>query len=151
MGVLVPLLGLFVMLDLTSFWHGEWMARDWIKPEYGYLFVALVISGVYFVAASTVFPQGATTVAEFDAHYFENRRWILIAIFLCNLALFGWEYWLDRHRLSLIRWLFVPEYFVLVLVAAFARSRWLSIACLAGLILLFLFLALTSFLPPIHL
>jgi hypothetical protein len=144
MGWLTPLLGLFVMLDLTSFWHGAWRAQDYIRPEYGFLFVALVVSSVYYLAASCVFPESATTVAEFDAHYFDNRRWIFLAIAFCNLVVFGWEDWLERDHLPLAWWFSVPEYFALVMIAAFVRSRALSIACLVGLIGIFLFLASRS-------
>ena len=147
MGVLSPLLGLFVILDLISFYNGAWRARDWIQPEYGYLFIALVITSVYYVAASTVFPQAGETVADFDQHYFENRRWILLAIGFCNLAVFGWQDLLVLHTLPRAWWYTVPEYFVLLVVAAFTRSRALSIACLSALVLIYLVLAAGSLIP----
>ena len=141
MGWLTPLLGLFVMLDLTSFWHGAWRAQRYVRPEYGFLFVALVVSSVYYLAASSVFPQSATTAAEFDDHYFENRRWIFLAIGFCNLVVFGWVDWIEWSRLPLVWWFTIPEYVALVLLAAFVPGRSLSIACLAGLIGIFLFIA----------
>lgn len=147
MGLLTPLLGLFVMLDLTSFWNGAWRVHDWIKPEYGYLFLALVITSVYYVAASTVFPQAGETVAHFDEHYFANRRWILLAICFCNLAMFGWQDPLELPTLPPSWWVAFPAYFIILITAAFAKSRRLSVACLCGLILIYLFLTVRTLLP----
>jgi hypothetical protein len=148
MGWLSPLLGAFVILDLISFWNGAWRAHDYIRPEYGFLFLALIITGTYYLAASTVFPQAGETVADFDAHYFENRRWIMLAIGFCNLAVFGWQDALAIHTLPLAWWFIVPEYYVLVIITAFARSRWLSIACLAALIGIYVLLAARTLVPP---
>jgi hypothetical protein len=144
MGLLVPLLGLFVMLDLISFWNGAWQARDWMDPGYGYLFIALVVTGIYYIAASSVFPEAAKTVAEYDAHYFENRRWILPAIGFCNLAVFGWQYLLEIRDLPFSWWVAIPGYFALLITAAVTPSRRVSIACLAGLIGIYLFLTFKS-------
>ncbi len=144
MGWLVPLLGLFVMLDLTSFWNGAWQARDFIRPGYGDLFISLVVIGIYYLAASTVFPQNGNTEEEFDRHYFENARWILLAVGACNLTVFGWQYWLQRHHLPLTWWIAIPGYFALLTVAAITRSRRISIFCLSALIGIYLFLALKT-------
>ena len=144
MGLLTPMLGTFVMLDLTSFWHGAWRAQAYVRPEYGFLFVALVVSSVYYLAASSVFPETATSAEEFDAHYFENRRWIFLSIAFCNLVVFGWEDWLERSQLPPAWWFTIPPYYALVIMAALVRGRALSIACLAGLIAIFLFLAVRS-------
>ena len=144
MGWLTPLLGLFVMLDLTSFWNGAWRARDMIQAGYGYLFIGLVITSVYYLAASSVFAQSGETVADYDEHYFENRRWILLAVGFCNLAVFGWLDFPNLAQLPPSWWIAFPAYFALLITAAATRSKPLGIACLAGLIGIYLFLAAKS-------
>lgn len=141
MGWLTPLLGLFVMLDLTSFWNGAWQARNFIRPGYGHLFISLVVTGAYYLAASSVFLQTATGREDYDRHYLANGRWILLAVGACNLAVFGWQYWLQRHHLLLTWWIAVPAYFALIIIASITRSRRLSIFCLSALIGIYLFLA----------
>jgi hypothetical protein len=89
------------MLDITSFWNGAWRAREWMVPEYGHLFLGMVVISVYYLAASMVFPEKAETAAGFDAHYLENRRPVLLAIAFCNLAVFGWQDVLTIHDLPL--------------------------------------------------
>ena len=141
MGWLTPLLGLFVMLDLTSFWNGAWQAREFIRPGYGDLFISLVVTGTYYLAASTVFPPAGTKEEDFDRHYFENGRWILLAIGACNLAVFGWQYWLQRSHLPLTWWIAVPSYFALLIIGSITRGKRGSILCLLALIGIYLFLA----------
>ncbi|HEU5482866.1 MAG TPA: hypothetical protein VFU80_07245 [Sphingomicrobium sp.] len=150
MGWLTALLGIFIILDVTSFWSGAWRARDWFAPEYGHLFIGLLVTGLYYFAASLVFPDldQAKTEQDFDAHYFENRRRILLAVGFCNLALFGWQDYLELDDLPLAWWLSVPTYFALLIAAAIVRSRTLSIACLIGLIGIYLSSAALSIVWP---
>jgi hypothetical protein len=147
-GWLVPLLGIFIMLDITSFWNGAWRAREWMIPEYGHLFLGMVVISVYYLAASMVFPEKSGTAADFDAHYFENHRAILLAVAFCNLAVFGWQDWLQIRELPLATLILVPLYYALLLTAAFTRSRVVNIVCLAGLIAFYLVQAVISLIWP---
>ena len=52
LGWLTPLLAVFVMLDLTSFWESGWAARRFVTPQYGDLLIGLVMTGLYYIAAS---------------------------------------------------------------------------------------------------
>ncbi len=144
----VALLGIFIMLDITSFWNGAWRAREWMVPEYGHLFLGMVVISIYYLAASMVFPDRAETAADFDAHYLENHRAILLAVGFCNLAVFGWQDALAIHELPLAWWMSVPTYYVLLLIAAFARSRAVGIACLTGLIAIYVVHAAISLIWP---
>src|SRR4051794_20640952 len=42
LGWLTPMLAVFVMLDLTSFWESGWSARRFLEPQYGILVIGLV-------------------------------------------------------------------------------------------------------------
>jgi hypothetical protein len=143
-GWLITLLGIFIMLDVTSFWSGAWRARERMAPEYGHLFLGMVVISVYYLAASMVFPEKGTTSEDFDNHYFDNRRPILLAIGFCNLAVFGWQDALEIHDLPRAWWIIVPFYYALLAIAVFTRNRRLSIACLMGLIAVYLSFAAFS-------
>ena len=56
-GWLTPLLGLFVMLDLTSFWGTAFSMRDQMDASYLTLVVVLAIVGAYHLIASVIFPD----------------------------------------------------------------------------------------------
>jgi hypothetical protein len=84
-GWLTPLLGLLVMLDLTSFWTIAWSLRQSAPPGFIPLLYGLVVMGLYFFAASLVFPTRPEDCPSLDAHFFKYRRTIVGAVIACNL------------------------------------------------------------------
>lgn len=85
LGWLTPLLGLLVMLDLTSFWSAAWSLRDVLPVKYSILMLLLIFTGVYYLAASMVFPCDHEESPDYDAHYWDNKRLIVASIFGLNL------------------------------------------------------------------
>jgi hypothetical protein len=83
---LTPLLGLVVICDLTTYWG---LIADYRQSMPG-LFRALaggvLITSLYYVAASMVFPDGNTDLNE---HYFKYKRGILALVVVCNLLVFA--------------------------------------------------------------
>ncbi len=73
-GWLTPLLGLFVMLDVISFWGSAWVARGEIRYEGPVILGGLLFAGSYYIAAHLVFPTEKADWADLDAHYFRVRR-----------------------------------------------------------------------------
>jgi hypothetical protein len=84
-GWLVPLLGLFVMVDLTSFWSVAWQLREKIPANYAVLLLGLGISGLYYFAASMVFPDKPEDWPDFDLWAAAHKRQVLGGIFVSNL------------------------------------------------------------------
>lgn len=85
-GWLTPLLSLFVGLDIASFWDFAWtMFRD-IPVSYGLLIVGLVITLVYFVAASLVFPHAIEDDLSLDDHFWANKKLVLLLTTIANLG-----------------------------------------------------------------
>ena len=82
LGWLTPMLAVFVMLDLTSFWEAGWATRKFLTPQYGMLLIGLVLCGLYYIAASIIFPGEFGDRDDFDEHYIEHRRQVLGAIIL---------------------------------------------------------------------
>jgi hypothetical protein len=73
-GWLTPLLGLFVMLDVVSFWGSAWVARGQITYEGPIVLGGLFFTGSYYIAAHLVFPTEKADWTDLDAHYFRVRR-----------------------------------------------------------------------------
>jgi hypothetical protein len=73
-GWLTPLLGLFVMLDVVSFWGTAWVARGVLTYSGPVVLGGLFFTGAYYVAAHLVFPTEKTDWSDLDAHYFRVRR-----------------------------------------------------------------------------
>jgi hypothetical protein len=84
-GWLTPLLGLFVILDLTSFWTIAWSVRDAAPPRFIALLYGLAVMGLYYFAASLVFPTRPEDYPNLDQHFLRYRRKIIGAVIACNL------------------------------------------------------------------
>jgi hypothetical protein len=86
-GWLTPLLGLFVIVDLTSFWEIGWELRGMSgRPYFLYLLGGVLLAGVYYLAARLVFPRNFVEWPAFDEYYFCHKQWVFGGILLCNLV-----------------------------------------------------------------
>lgn len=146
-GALTPALALFVALDLTSFWANAWDVRGLIAPSYGLLVFGLLVSGIYFLAAASVFPLEPKAGESLDDHFYRTRRPILAGVGLCNavvlavLAAAG-----SVQALSPLAIATHGAYYLFLLLAAWPRLRLLNLAALAGLIGLYLYFAVATLL-----
>jgi hypothetical protein len=131
-GWLTPLLGLFVILDLTSFWEIGWQLRDMSRPAFLYLICGVLLAGIYYLAARLVFPRNFVEWPDFDVYYFRHRQWVLGGILLCNLVALAIliAVGVDFPRLPLG---FANDvtYFGLLVALLVVRSRRISIVLLA--------------------
>ena len=139
-GWLTALLGLFVSLDLVTFWAYAWALRDTIPPSFPALFYGFVTTALYFVAASCIFPDEPDEWADLDGHFFRQRRIVLGGTMVANAMLLasamfmlggGWSWF--SPRTLVVSWSLFP----LALVAMLATRRPLIIGALAWLILLY--------------
>lgn len=154
LGWLTPLLAVFVMLDLTSFWESGWAARKFVTPQYGDLLIGLVMSSLYYIAASLIFPgefgESRQTMdgADFDEHYMQHRRQVLGAIFICDAMQILPIVILRFHDLPTRFWFENALQFGALATGIASRSKRVNIALLAALIALFGYTAVMSFIQP---
>lgn len=135
-GVLTPLLAAFVLADITSFWAFAWVDLRGVQVSYAALIGALAIAGLYYVAASLVFPREPLTESA-DAHFWRHRRTVLLAIMACNLPVFGLALMrnFDGGWPALLIVAFCVYYSVLLIAALAPRRRTVLVALiLANLI-----------------
>jgi hypothetical protein len=86
-GWLTPLLGLFVIVDLTSFWEIGWELRGMSgRPYFLYLLAGVLLAGIYYLAARLVFPRNFVEWPDFDVYYFKHKHWVFGGILLCNVV-----------------------------------------------------------------
>lgn len=89
-GWLTPLLAVFVILDLLSFWSFAWFAREHFLVNRYTLLGVTAFACAYYVAARLVFPSEWRGVSNLDDHYFRVRR-IVLGILL-GLVLVQWTF-----------------------------------------------------------
>ncbi|MEA3031372.1 MAG: hypothetical protein QOJ53_2259 [Sphingomonadales bacterium] len=135
LGWLTPLLGLLVMLDLTSSWALAYSIRDEIPANYLTLVIGLFVTGLYYLAATLVFPDDTAQWRDLDDYYFAHKKQVLGGILasrvLARAAQFG---------LGTAGWAYFPAFaaFVaLALAAMFVRGKAANMAVLVVFILLY--------------
>ena len=133
------LLGLFVSCDVVTFWMYGWSLRELLPLSWPVLFGGFLVTAVYFVAASLVFPDDPEAWEDLNAHFDKHYRKVLGGIFLCNVALIastvalvGSE-WVGDIRTVVVTWSFFPA----AALAIAAKDRRVVIACLIWLIALY--------------
>ena len=89
-GWLTPLLGVFVLLDLLSFWTSAWIVRTHIVVSAHALLSVMFFAGAYYLAAALVFPRQVEGQANLDAHFFRVRRIVIGVMLVLLLCQIGW-------------------------------------------------------------
>jgi hypothetical protein len=141
LGHLVPMLALFLMLDIAGFWTYAWAARDEIPPTYVTLVFGLMVIGLYYLAASWVFPDDLADRQELDSHYFEQKRGIFAVVLACNLLAYAGRIALSGGNAfthwTWASWMLVATYFLLLMFGIFVRSARANTIVLALLLFLY--------------
>jgi hypothetical protein len=85
-GVLVPLLGIYLLLAATRQWQNFFAARDALTMTPATLFTCLAMALPYTFVAQVMFPAAEDAVADGDAHYLADRR-VLITVLMIPPAI----------------------------------------------------------------
>lgn len=86
-GLLTPLLGLFVAIDIATFWVQAWLVFRNAPFNYALLVLGLAVAAVFYVAASMVFPRQIAARTNLDSHFWAHRRWVLLGVMGANLLM----------------------------------------------------------------
>jgi hypothetical protein len=130
-GWLTPLLGLFVILDLTSFWEIGWQMRGITRPYFLFLIACVLVAGIYYLAARLVFPRNFVEWPDFDVYYFRHKQWVYGGILLCNVAAaIGLAVVHSQFMHSPIGFANFATYFVLLIALLLVRTKRASVILL---------------------
>lgn len=118
-GWLTPLLGVLVMIDLTSFWTIAWSLRDRIPLNLLMMILLLGFTALYYLAANLVFPEEPDRCPDYDQHYWANKRLVLGAMLVLNAPtyLLDWV-WLRERTASVTFTTVLTTCFLLLLASA---------------------------------
>jgi len=130
-GLLSPLLAVFVLMDITSLWLWAWGAREFIRVSWLSVYSGLAIALCYFLAAALVFPRGESVIANLDEHYWRRKRIVLGGVILANAILLAAAMTRVHPALEDL-WFFIWQgaYFVPLAVLWFSSNRRLNLALL---------------------
>jgi len=132
------LLGLFVSCDVVTFWMYGWSLRDLLPLSWPVLFGGFLVTAIYYVAASLIFPDDPEAWSDLNAHFDKHRRMVIGGILLCNVALIASVAALDGlPPFDLRRIVQTWSFFPVAALAIWASDRRIICACLIWLIALY--------------
>lgn len=138
-GWLTPLIATFVAMDIATFWVQAWLIFRNAPFNLALLVLGLVVAGVFYVAASLVFPRETSTTQSLDEHAWAHRRLILLCVVAANtlivLTLVGVTT-LSGERATLLRPVVIvtTTFFLTATTAAALAPRRIAIALLVLLL-----------------
>lgn len=136
-GWLTPLLGVFVLLDLLSFWQAAWTTRDVVGVSGHSLMAITFFASAYYLAAHLVFPREPGEHAELDSHFFRVRRIVLgvmLALLACQIAFYVSVPALQPALMRPLAIALTVVLAALMIAAMLVRGRRLSIAVMVALV-----------------
>ncbi|KQS55639.1 hypothetical protein ASG17_06110 [Brevundimonas sp. Leaf363] len=152
-GWLTPLLAVFVMLDIASFWDAAWNTFRDAPFTYGLLIAGLAIALIYFLAASLVFPYDVEEGVSLDDHFWANKKLVLLLTSLASIVMIAVSspFWLAKPggvTTMITMGLNLLLYLALIVPSAFTRRRWLFAALVGAHTAIYLALAGLSAIAP---
>ncbi len=90
-GRLTPMLAVVVLFDVAAAWISTWTGLSDVRVAHGPFFAALVVAGLYFFAASMVFPKDDGEWASLDDYYMGHRRAVLGSLLAANIGVVAIE------------------------------------------------------------
>ncbi len=136
-GWLTPLLGIFVLLDLLSFWQAAWTTRDVVGVSSHSLMAVTLFASAYYLAAHLVFPREPAEHAELDSHFFRVRRIVLgvmLALLACQIGYYLAVPALSTALMRPVAIILTIVLAALMIAAMLVPGRRLSIAVMAALV-----------------
>lgn len=86
-GWLTPLLVVFLLIDLSSFWIASYRSLQDVRVGFPSMMWAVGMAVIYFFAAAVVFPKKLDAWDDLDAYYMKHYRWIIGGVLVANAAL----------------------------------------------------------------
>lgn len=126
-GVVAPLFGCLLLVDLITFWVNAWAYRELADVSYVTALAVAAVSLLYYFASTQVFPK-ATEKENLDDHIMQSRRVVVFCVLLSNLMtqippLYG-AIVTDQSLVETLMWGGLNlTYYALLGVAALASSK----------------------------
>lgn len=143
-GWLTPLLGTYTMLNVLLWWGTLWGMLGILPVGYDTMTIGLFLCSLFYFAASMIFPDDARAWPDVDEWFWMHRRQVLGCILAANLPWMLEPFVIEKLSASelVVNTLVGSSQLMLLLLAMFARRKWMVVAALAALVAIHL-----SFIP----
>jgi hypothetical protein len=123
-GLLTPLLALFVMIDVAGYWLFTWSIRDLLHVRWRTVFVALAVALTYYLSASMIFPRSEGEWKTLDEHYWARKRLVVGGVLAVEAATMAWQFTRAVPAFDdFWFWFYQLPYFIPMAILLFTRSR----------------------------
>lgn len=133
LGLLTPMLAVFVLLDVTTFWGIVWGMRSMMTSIWPVLGISLVLCCMYYVAASLALPDSFERWPDLDAYYMEHRRFVLGLMLFCFVVVVAFQ---TTMRGGFNQDIVGISYIIVLTLTWLAPWKWSQIVGLGALILI---------------
>ena len=142
-GWLTPMLAVFVIGDITTYWGILWEVRLLLPSVWPTLGLGVFLSSIYYAAASLVFPAREADWENLDAYFMRIKRVVFGLILSCFMIVLAAEIAIGR---SFDQTTVIEDAAYIFFLIFTALAPWKS-ANILGLLGLNAVLALSFFLP----
>lgn len=132
-GWLTPMMGAFVLIDLATCWVNTYASLSDIEVNYGPFVLSMFVAGIYFFAASMVFPKTASDWPSLDDYYMQHHRYVYGGVLGANLGIIAMDAILNHSFQTFIdgfmRTALTPIWWIAVLVLFVFPNSWCFFPC----------------------
>lgn len=132
-GWLTPMLATFLVLDVATFWSQAWSLNQNAPYSLGLLILGLTSAGLFYIAATLVFPREIEDGQDLTVHYWRHRRLALSLVAAANILTQGLGAILLYSDGPAAFWGqigFITGFTAVMLGAAFLPRSRIAVACL---------------------
>jgi hypothetical protein len=132
-GWLTPALAAFLALDVATFWNQSWVMNQHAPYSLSLLILGLTSAGLFYIAATLVFPRDIEDGEDLTVHYWRHRRLALSLVAAANLLNIGVFTVLAHATEPSLLWenlAFIVGFTTVMLGAALLPRGRLAVACL---------------------
>lgn len=136
-GLLTPLLSMFLLYDIATFWINAWTLRELLPLQIGTLVVGIIITGLYYFAAVLVWPDDPDPSWEdLNGWMLRHKRKVMLSMMTANAINLGGIYLLvpEGFGFTEAQIFLIALYFFGLAVGAFVRGRRATLAVLILLV-----------------
>ena len=132
-GWLTPMLATFLALDVATFWNQAWSTNQNAPFSLALLILGVTSAGLFYIAATLVFPRQIEEGEDLTAHYWRHRRLVLSLVAVANLLNLGLGTVLEYATAPDWFWpgiLQMAGFAAVMFAAAFLPRGRIAVACL---------------------
>jgi hypothetical protein len=144
-GIMAPLLGVILLIELVATFIDAWRNLRSVSIELTELAIPTTVALTYFALAAILVPRDFQEWPNLDGYFDHRRRWIIGLFLTANPLIMGVDFVAndiaESSSLDMLGWVarqvwLLGSYVVMLL----SRKRWLDIAAAISVIVFYVFL-----------